>query len=254
MPLKNKVSVTLAFSFRLPVIPVAILRLVNLKNTSNSTDYTWDLVLAIVLAQVEMHFCLISSTIPCLRPFLKALDTGYLATQAAQVDRSIIDPGTESSYALKSKGSTNDPGSTRDSHRTSYRNSYQTKTTVGTYVPVSSLHSADTHDVPPSSPSSPFPPLSPPLPVARKWKSPEEFPVLDPYSSPAITNIHHPRQWRTGPSETVMKAKRSSNPKLTSVPQEEDIMLSSQSVDKWIIHKTVGYAVTRSVTTGSQPD
>jgi hypothetical protein len=246
----------MAFSCRLPIIPVAILRLVNLNHDSGSTDYSWDIVLAVVLAQVEMHFSLIASTIPCLRPFLKALDTGYLATQAAQVDRSIVDPGTGSSYA---KGSTNDPGSNRNSytrnpHRTSFRNSYQTKTTAVACAPDIDTYPMDVHSYPTDDNYiAPFSP-PPPLPVARKWKSPEELPVLDPCSSPAITSIHHPRQWRTGPPESVQKARHSLKAESMTSSQEDDITLCNQSVDKWIIHKTVGYAVTRSDSTASRSE
>jgi hypothetical protein len=250
MPFKNKFAVTLAFSCRVPIIPVAILRFTTLYSNSDSRDYTWDIVLAVVMTQVEMHFSLIASTIPCLRPFLKALDTGYLATQAAQVDRSIIDPGMESSVALKSKGSTNDPGSNRNSdvrnsRTTSYRNSLQSRTTTCTHTPGATYLPIGGNDMVPSSP---------PLPLIRQWKLPEDVPVLDPCSSPAITSIHHPRQWRTGPSEAVQKAKRLSNSTLTTIPHEDDTMLSTQGVDKWVIHKTVGYAVTRSTSTLSPPE
>jgi hypothetical protein len=164
MPLKSKFLVTLAFSCRVAIIPVAILRLLSLHNSSGSTDYSFDIVLAIVYAQVEMHFSLIAATVPCLRPFLKAWNTGYLTTQAVQVDRTRL-PGEDSSYALQSKGSTQGG--------TSQRNSY-----VGKSPRVSRAHTVD--DKPPQLPSQ----LSPHSEAA------EDLP-LDPFSIPAITTIRH---------------------------------------------------------------
>jgi hypothetical protein len=81
-----KAMVLSAFAFRIPIIPLAIARIQNLNVTANSTDYTFDVVLAVVFAQVEMHYSLIAATIPCARPFLKALNTGYMVTAAEQVD------------------------------------------------------------------------------------------------------------------------------------------------------------------------
>ena len=81
-----KAMVLSAFAFRLPIIPLTIARIENLNRAGNSTDYTFDVVLAVVFAQVEMHYSLIAATIPCARPFLKALNTRYLATAADQVD------------------------------------------------------------------------------------------------------------------------------------------------------------------------
>jgi hypothetical protein len=249
MPFKNKLAVTVAFSCRLPIIPVAILRFVSLNSNSRSTDYTWDVVLAIALAQVEMHFSLIAATVPCLRPFLKALDTGYLATQAGQVDRSIVDPATESSYALRSKSSTNDPGSkrnsfsNRNSYRNSYRNSFQTRTSTGPFVPSINSHTIEDDEI-----------SNPPPPLPRKWKLPEELPVLDPYSSPAITSIHHPRQFRVGASESERELRRSVSPAETPSQDGDEVVVNNQGTEKWVIHKTVGYAVTRSASVVSGPE
>jgi len=60
-----KAMVLSAFAFRIPIIPLAIARIRNLNVIANSTDYTFDVVLAIVFAQVEMHYSLIAATIPC---------------------------------------------------------------------------------------------------------------------------------------------------------------------------------------------
>jgi hypothetical protein len=246
MPFKNKLAVTLAFACRLPVIPTAIIRVVNLNNKSGSLDYTWDIVLPVVLEQVEMHFSLIAATIPCLRPFLSVWNTGYLATQAGQVDRSIVDPATESSYALRSKNSTNEShrnSYNRNSLRNSQMSSYQTKTTAGPYVPSVGSHMIEDSEEPPSPPQLP-----------RKWKSPEELPTLTPYTLPAIMSTNHPRQLRVGSPESVQKASRSLNLAAMNSSDEDNISISNQGTEKWIIQKTVGYEVTRSLSFSNRSD
>lgn len=55
-----------------------------------SNDYTFQIVTTDVFTQLEMHLCIISATIPCMRPFLKAFDTGYLGTTVAQIDPTAI--------------------------------------------------------------------------------------------------------------------------------------------------------------------
>jgi hypothetical protein len=100
-----KAMVLSAFAFRIPIIPLAIARIQNLNMAGNSTDYTFDVVLAVVFSQVEMHYSLIAATIPCARPFLKALNTGYLATAADQVDPTLREQNQRGdSYMLSSKG------------------------------------------------------------------------------------------------------------------------------------------------------
>jgi hypothetical protein len=86
MPRGSKAIVLFAFGSRLPLVAVIILRLVYLTRTRHSIDYTFDLTLPAIFNQVELHYGLFSMTIPCLRPFLKAFDTGTLATYAAQIE------------------------------------------------------------------------------------------------------------------------------------------------------------------------
>lgn len=126
MPLLAKVIVGIAFSFRAPyassvvaykdrlrltrysIIAVAILRLIYLKHALSSTDYAFKIVPAEVLTQIEMHYSLIAATIPCMRPFLKAFNTGYLSTSAGQIDHlasSRRDSRRQDSYVLQSKTS-----------------------------------------------------------------------------------------------------------------------------------------------------
>ena len=100
-----KAMVLSAFAFRIPIIPLAVARIQNLNVAANSTDYTFDVVLALVYAQVEMHYSLIAATIPCARPFLKALNTGYMATTADQVDPVLREQNQRGDlYMLSSKG------------------------------------------------------------------------------------------------------------------------------------------------------
>lgn len=100
-----KAMVLSAFAFRIPIIPLAIARIQNLNSAGNSTDYIFDVVLAVVFAQVGMHYSLIAATIPCARPFLKALNTGYMATAADQVDPVLREQNQRGDmYMLSSKG------------------------------------------------------------------------------------------------------------------------------------------------------
>ena len=68
------------------VIPLSILRLVTLTPVLASPDYTFTLVPAAVYTQIEMHFSVIASTIPCMRPFLKAFNSGYMTTTMENCD------------------------------------------------------------------------------------------------------------------------------------------------------------------------
>ena len=62
------------------IIPLSILRVLALGPILRSADYTFTVVPAVVWAQLEMHLSLIASTIPCMRPFLRAFHTGYYTT------------------------------------------------------------------------------------------------------------------------------------------------------------------------------
>jgi hypothetical protein len=79
MNLRDKFIVLYLFSLRLPVIPFGIMRLQRLFATSRSTDYTFDIVSTLVFSQVEMHWCLIAASIPCIRPLFRSWSTGNVA-------------------------------------------------------------------------------------------------------------------------------------------------------------------------------
>jgi len=82
MPRSSKIIVLIAFGSRLPLIPVIIIRLINLLGIRGSTDYTWDLTAVVIMSQLELHYGLYAMTLPCLRPLLKTLNTGMLAATA----------------------------------------------------------------------------------------------------------------------------------------------------------------------------
>lgn len=123
MSLLLKAVVLSAFAFRMPIIPVAIRRIVALNSVRISADYTFDIVTAVILAQAEMHYNLIAATIPCARPFLKALNTGYMAPRADQVDPVLREQNRGGdSYMLSSKGA-----SSMSKRRSDFRNEFHCK-------------------------------------------------------------------------------------------------------------------------------
>jgi len=214
MPMKSKFVVTIAFSCRIVMVPLAILRIINLNQNAHSKDYTFDIVPAIVFAQVEMHFGLIAATIPCLRPFLNAINTGYISTQANQVDRAIHEESNDSSYVMQSTTSSKGRASLKNSlGRNSLggnslsRNSLG-KNSLGMLSPRASLATLarlQGHD-----PQS--------LQLPPHLESADEHPTLDPFSNPTSTTVQHGDQ----------RSMRS---------------LTSDGSDRNIIRKTVEYDV-----------
>ena len=111
-----KFIVIMAFSFRLPIIPLVAARISVLISIKDSTDYTFDVVNAVIFTQVVMHYSLLAATIPCTRPVLKALGTGYMAPIADQVDPGLREQNKRGdSYALSSMGA-----STKSKRRSSF--------------------------------------------------------------------------------------------------------------------------------------
>ncbi|OJD19729.1 rpsU-divergently transcribed protein [Emergomyces pasteurianus Ep9510] len=76
--LKSKIVLLFAFSFRLPVIIVAALRIFYLHKQHMMDDQIFYGVDPSVCMEVELHYSLIAATIPCLKPFVKSFNTGYL--------------------------------------------------------------------------------------------------------------------------------------------------------------------------------
>jgi hypothetical protein len=172
MPKTNKFIVTIAFSIRIVIIPLALVRIFHLNNISKSTNWPFDVVMPIVFAQLEMHFSLIAANVPCLRLFLKAANTGYLATQAVQVDRAIHDEeNNDSSYAMTSKAS-------RLSRRSFRKNSLAILSPRTSLATISRLQGHDEVAVQ----------------LSAHLEATEEYPVLDPSSHPTLTTIRHQDQ------------------------------------------------------------
>jgi hypothetical protein len=103
IPTSSKIVVISAFAFRIPLLAIPIVRLVFLMGARSSTDYTFDVVPTVIFTQVEMHYALLAATIPCMRPFLKALNSGYLSTVAVQVDRTLVVGAKDGSNSVPSR-------------------------------------------------------------------------------------------------------------------------------------------------------
>ncbi|KAK2756670.1 hypothetical protein FQN54_005115 [Arachnomyces sp. PD_36] len=97
MRVSSKLTVVFAFSFRLTVAAVIIVRLHYIGIGISSTDNPFfDSVPASICTQVELHWGLMAASIPCLKPFMKAMNTGYMGFSSAFLDH------TTGSYALTS--------------------------------------------------------------------------------------------------------------------------------------------------------
>lgn len=82
---RSKARVVLAFASRAPAIVFTVLRLVSISRLSGN-DFTWTYVTPEVYTQLELHYSLIAATIPCLRIFLKAWNTSFLAMGLEDLD------------------------------------------------------------------------------------------------------------------------------------------------------------------------
>ncbi|TLD24673.1 hypothetical protein E2P81_ATG12009 [Venturia nashicola] len=168
MPWNKKFVVIIAFSLRLVIVPLALLRIIELKRITHSRDWTFDAVGAIIFTQFEMHFNLISATLPCTRPFLAAASSG-MWTENQGVGELTRAP-SESTYAMTPKIS-------KPSRRSWKKNS----------VVISSPRMSLTEQR-----------KAPPIrdEVSSKLRAhveaKEEHPVLDPFAEPALTTIEHP--------------------------------------------------------------
>ncbi|KAK3722987.1 hypothetical protein LTR37_002133 [Vermiconidia calcicola] len=98
----TKAKVVVGFASRIPLLPLAILRLVAFSRATRSSERLFDFVIPAVYLQAEMCYSLISATIPCLRIFLQAASSQFL------LGENYIDP-LES--ALATAGSTKAAGS-----------------------------------------------------------------------------------------------------------------------------------------------
>ncbi|QDS73033.1 hypothetical protein FKW77_009316 [Venturia effusa] len=166
MPTSKKFIVTIAFSLRLVIVPLALVRIVELNWIMDSRDWTFDVVRFMVFTQFEMHFSLISATLPCTRPFLKAASSGMWAENQG-VERSIRGtPG--SSYAMTSNVS---KPSRRSWKKHSMVLSSPRQSFTGQRKASTDDRTLDT--------------------VPAHLEATKEHPVLDPSSHPTLTTVEH---------------------------------------------------------------
>lgn len=85
MDRRSKLIVIVAFASRAPCIVFNALRMAALLNLK-AEELTWEYVTPEIYTQLEMHYSLISATIPCLRIFLRAWHTRFLDLTLEEVD------------------------------------------------------------------------------------------------------------------------------------------------------------------------
>ncbi|KAF2724293.1 hypothetical protein K431DRAFT_282143 [Polychaeton citri CBS 116435] len=78
MRTSKKAWVVIGFVTRLPLVPIAILRLISLSRDVSSTDFNFAYSTTEIYTQVEMCYSIISITVPCLHIFMQAAHTGLL--------------------------------------------------------------------------------------------------------------------------------------------------------------------------------
>lgn len=76
------------------LIPISILRLVSLSQTLKSDNFLFDCVTTEIWTQAELCFAVLSATIPCLRIFLAAAQTGLLDLGATDIGTSAYNTGS----------------------------------------------------------------------------------------------------------------------------------------------------------------
>jgi hypothetical protein len=68
------------FSVRAFIIVPSVLRMMSIKPAfeNPNQDFTWDCVMFHIWGVIGMHFSIISASVPCVRPFLRSLESGLL--------------------------------------------------------------------------------------------------------------------------------------------------------------------------------
>ncbi|USW54166.1 hypothetical protein Slin15195_G074850 [Septoria linicola] len=98
----RKIVVVAVFALRLPVIVVAILRVHFLSQMIGSDDPLLNGVVPFICLNIEMHWGLIAATIPTLKPFVGAFNTGWGTYDTQGI--SGYGHGSGGSYVLQSLG------------------------------------------------------------------------------------------------------------------------------------------------------
>jgi hypothetical protein len=85
---KSKSLVITAFTLRLFVAPITIVRLVALSRMQHR-DISFTYVLPEAMAQLEMYCSVVSMTLPCLRLFLAAWNTSFMDLRLEEFDNDV---------------------------------------------------------------------------------------------------------------------------------------------------------------------
>ncbi|ERF70271.1 hypothetical protein EPUS_09109 [Endocarpon pusillum Z07020] len=108
MARQKKTTVMMVFGCRLPLIAITVLRLKYLTAGLRSSDPTLDDLPTVLATQVELGWSLISATVPCINPFIRAVSTRYGAMDSETMmdGNHMYDTrkpkGAHSSYGLRS--------------------------------------------------------------------------------------------------------------------------------------------------------
>ncbi|PWY92300.1 hypothetical protein BO70DRAFT_402206 [Aspergillus heteromorphus CBS 117.55] len=100
----KKVTVVVAFSFRLFVILTTIIRLIYIRDGYPSPDMTYSGFKTTITTQCVLCVSLMSACIPCLKPFLDAFQTGMLSVTLHHHLAGSQSNSGGNSYALASMG------------------------------------------------------------------------------------------------------------------------------------------------------
>lgn len=90
MCLSSKAVVVLPFGSRIAVIIISIIRMAYLTKALQTSDFYLHGVGTVICTQILMHYSLIASTIPCLKPFVISFNTG---SQQGSTDHKMFSVG-----------------------------------------------------------------------------------------------------------------------------------------------------------------
>ncbi len=92
------------------MIAISILRLSALETFLVSTDPSLDGTVASVCTQIELSYAIVATTLPCLKPFMAALNTNYGGTTTINTPSGTAASGSGNAYSL---GSISNPSKLR---------------------------------------------------------------------------------------------------------------------------------------------
>ncbi|KAI4106122.1 MAG: hypothetical protein LQ339_003119 [Xanthoria mediterranea] len=85
MSLSNKFIIVGVFAFRLLMIPFLVVRLISFPHHHLPTDPAFTMTYFYIWTQTSLYLSLMLSTMPCLKPFVASLNTGYGAFDTEHV-------------------------------------------------------------------------------------------------------------------------------------------------------------------------